>query len=215
MASKISVYEKILGRNDTIAAQNRKLLGKARCVNIMSSPGAGKTTMLEHTLKAMKGRMKIGVIEGDMATSNDAKRLKKYADKGSVYQIRTENYGGGCHLDAEMTAFAMRKIGLPKREYDLVIIENVGNLICPADFNLGEHEKIVMLSVTEGDDKPLKYPVIFRSAGLVIISKTDLLKNTNFSMAKAKTNIRKVNRTAGVIEISFTNFDPWLKYLHK
>jgi len=215
MAEKINVYEDILERNNSVASANKALMGKAFCVNIMSSPGAGKTSMLENTLKLLSKKISIGVIEGDMATSNDARRLKKYARSGTVFQVKTENHGGGCHLDASMVKTALMRLGLPKRHYDCIIIENVGNLICPADFNLGETSKAVMLSVTEGDDKPLKYPVIFRAADIIIISKTDLLNHTNFSVKKAVTNIRKLNRKAPVIEISFTNYKAWTDYIIK
>jgi hydrogenase nickel incorporation protein HypB len=214
--SEIQVYQKILGRNDKLARQNSKALNGAYCINIMSSPGAGKTTLLEKTLKAIGKKYLIGVIEGDISTSNDAKRLRKYARPGTVFQIETENFGGGCHLDAGMVSNGLRKIKAHKKKYDLIIIENVGNLICPADFNLGEHEKVVMLSVTEGDDKPLKYPVIFKAAGLVIISKTDLIKHTDFSMKKAVKNVRKINRKTHILEMSSyksLNFEKWIDFL--
>lgn len=216
--TEIDVYEDILGRNDRTAAANRKLMGKAFCVNIMSSPGAGKTTLLEKTLKTISKKCRTAVIEGDMSTSNDANRVKKHLKSGSVVQIKTENFGGGCHLDAAMVSGAIKKLGMPKKIFDLVIIENVGNLICPADFNLGEHKKIVMLSVTEGDDKPLKYPVIFKAADLVVISKTDLLKHVKFSVKNAKKNILKVSPKARVIEISAfrgTGFKDWADFLTK
>jgi hydrogenase nickel incorporation protein HypB len=213
---EIQVYRQILGRNDRKALLNRKALNGAFCVNIMSSPGAGKTTLLEKTLKTLGKKYLIGVIEGDMATSNDAKRLRKYARPGTIYQIKTENFGGGCHLDAAMVSLGLRKIHASTGKYDAVIIENVGNLICPADFNLGEHKKIIMLSVTEGDDKPLKYPVIFRAADLVIISKTDLIKHTDFSLKKARANIARINNRARIIELSAfseTGFKKWIDTL--
>lgn len=214
--AEVDVYKKILGRNDRKAAENRKAVGNALCLNLMSSPGAGKTTLLEKTLMALGRKYLIGVIEGDMATSNDAKRVRKYARPGAVYQVKTENFGGGCHLDAGMVSTALKKIKAGTRKYDAIIIENVGNLICPADFNLGEHKKAVMLSVTEGDDKPLKYPVIFQAADLVILSKTDLVKHTNFSLKKAGGNIGKINKRAQIIEISSyssNNFKQWLDIL--
>jgi hydrogenase nickel incorporation protein HypB len=214
--SEIKVYKEILGRNDRKAAENRKALNGAFCVNIMSSPGAGKTTLLEKTLRVLGKKYLIGVIEGDMATSNDAKRLRKHARPGTIYQIKTENFGGGCHLDAAMVSTGLKKIHASGGKYDAVIIENVGNLICPADFNLGEHKKIVMLSVTEGDDKPLKYPVIFRAADLVIISKTDLIKHTDFSLKKARANIARINNRARIIELSAfseTGFKKWIDTL--
>jgi hydrogenase nickel incorporation protein HypB len=214
--SEIRIYREILARNDLKAADNRKSIGNAFCINIMSSPGAGKTTMLEKTLRKLGKEYLIGIIEGDMATSNDARRLRRYARPGTVHQIRTENYGGGCHLDAAMVSAGLKKINAHEKKYDAVIIENIGNLICPADFNLGEHVKAVMLSVAEGDDKPLKYPVIFRAADLVIISKTDLAKHTKFSIRKAVANVKKVNSKARIIEISSvdnSNFCKWTDYL--
>ena len=199
---EISVFESIMKRNDAIAADNKKLIKKTLALNLMSSPGAGKTSLLEMTLKTMGKKYSIGVIEGDVATSNDAERIMKYAPKSAVYQIKTENYGGGCHLDAKMVSYGLAKIKAANRNYDIIIFENVGNLICPADFSLGEDKKVVMLSVTEGDDKPVKYPGMFEAADLIILNKTDLLKYLNFSMKKAMSNIRRVNKKAVVLDLS-------------
>jgi len=195
-------YIEILAKNNKTGLENRKMLKDALCINIMSSPGAGKTLLLTQTLKSMAKKFKFGIVEGDVATSNDAEKLKKYINSNSVYQIKTENYGGGCHLDAKMVSNAFRKIGLPKKKYDFVIIENVGNLICPADFFLGEHKRVILLSVAEGDDKPLKYPVIFKSADCVVISKIDLLKNTDFNLKNAKENIRRINPSVSILTVS-------------
>ena len=214
--AKINVYSKILGKNDKKAGENRNLMRGAFCVNIMSSPGAGKTTLLEMTLKDISEKFVTAVIEGDMSTSNDAERIRKHLRHGSVVQIKTENFGGGCHLDAEMVSSALKKLGLPKKKFELIIIENVGNLICPADFNLGEHKKIVMLSVTEGDDKPLKYPVIFKSADLAVISKTDLVRHVKFSVNTAVKNIKRINPGIRVILVSSfkkKGMKQWLDYL--
>jgi hydrogenase nickel incorporation protein HypB len=214
----VMLQQKVLAKNDRLAERNRDWLRDRGilAVNLMSSPGAGKTTLLEKTLQALGKKYLLGIIEGDMATSNDAKRVRKYAKPGAVYQVKTENFGGGCHLDEGMVATGLKKIRSSIRKYDAVIIENVGNLICPADFNLGENKKAVMLSVTEGDDKPLKYPVIFRAADLVIISKTDLLKHTDFSLKKAKINIKRVNPSTAILDISASkkgSLSAWYKTL--
>jgi hydrogenase nickel incorporation protein HypB len=214
--TEIKVVENILGRNDAQAVKNRSLMSRALCLNLMSSPGAGKTTLLERTLDRLGRKHLIGVIEGDIATSNDARRLRRFARPGTVYQIKTENYGGGCHLDADMVATGLAGIRAGSKPYDLIFIENVGNLICPAEFNLGEHKKVVLLSVTEGDDKPLKYPVIFKAADLVLVTKTDLLAHTDFSLKRAHSNIRKVHPRARILDCSSTSrdgFTEWLKQL--
>ncbi|MFP4466643.1 MAG: hydrogenase nickel incorporation protein HypB [Candidatus Goldiibacteriota bacterium] len=202
--AEVKVFKSIMERNDTAAMKNRKLMNGALCLNIMSSPGAGKTTLLEKMLMAARKKIKTAVIEGDVATSNDAERIKKYTAPGAVYQIKTENFGGGCHLDAKMITNALRKVGLPRKKYDLIIIENIGNLICPAGFFLGEDKKVVIISVTEGDDKPLKYPGMFREADLVIINKVDLLKHVKFSMRKVKENIKKINSRTDVLSLTAT-----------
>ncbi len=217
--SEIDIFENIMKRNDEIANENKKLLKKTFCLNMMSSPGAGKTTLLENTLKIIKNRYRIGVIEGDVATTNDARRIKKYIK--TVYQIKTENFGGSCHLDAKMINLALKKLKTNKKNYDIIIIENVGNLICPADFNLGENKKVLLLSVTEGEDKPLKYPLMFQVADLLIINKIDLIPFLNFDLKKLINNVKKVNPKLKFIEISAVNeknlenfikiIDTWLK----
>ena len=212
--AEIDIFENIMKRNDSIAGENNKLIGKALGINIMSSPGAGKTTILEKTLEAMDGKFKIGIIEGDMATSNDAKRLKKY--KVSVSQIKTENYGGGCHLDARMVNRALKKIKGKNPKFDLVIIENVGNLICPADFYLGEDKKVVVLSVTEGEDKPLKYPPMFEAADVMILNKIDLLPHVDFNVEKMRAYVGRINKKLKIIEMSArsnSNIDEWIQQL--
>ena len=216
--AKVNVFASIMTRNNRIAGQNKKIMGKALSLNLMSSPGAGKTRLLETTLKDFGKKMRIGVIEGDVATSNDAERIKKYAPKSSVYQIKTENYGGTCHLDAKMISKGLAGINVANRNYDLIIFENVGNLICPADFFLGEDKKVVLLSVTEGDDKPVKYPGMFESADLIMLNKIDLLKHLKFNMKKALTNIRKINKKAPVLLVSAekgTGIKSWYKILNE
>jgi hydrogenase nickel incorporation protein HypB len=200
--AKIKIFENIMESNDRIATENKVLMGTAFSVNIMSSPGAGKTTLLENTLKELGRKYVIGVVEGDITTSNDANRLKKFAASSTIYQIKTRNYGGSCHLDAKMVSRALEKLGAGKKNYDAIIIENVGNLICPADYYLGEDKKAVMLAVTEGDDKPLKYPGMFEAADLVILNKIDLLKHVKFSTKNAIRNIKKINKKAIILQIS-------------
>ena len=216
--AKINVFESIMSRNDRIAVRNKKIMGKALSLNLMSSPGAGKTRLLETTLKDLGKKMRIGVIEGDVATSNDAERIKKYAPKSAVYQIKTENYGGTCHLDAKMVSKGLAGINAANGNYNLIIFENVGNLICPADFFLGEDKKVVLLSVTEGDDKPVKYPGMFESADLIVLNKIDLLKHLKFNMKKALANIRKINKKVPILLISAekgTGIKSWYKILNE
>jgi hydrogenase nickel incorporation protein HypB len=211
--AEIKVFENILSRNDKIAEQNKKLIGKAFSINMMSSPGAGKTAILEKTAAALKQHYKIAVIEGDITTSNDARRIKKQGV--DAVQIKTENFGGGCHLDAKMVSGALKKIK-NKRSLDLLIIENVGNLICPADFNLGEGKKVVALSVTEGDDKPLKYPQMFAQADLMLLNKTDLLPYVDFDTGKMMKYLKRVNKKLQVIKMSAkegSGMGPWLAWI--
>ena len=199
---KINVMTDILEANDRIAADNTDVFSKHRnlVLNLMSSPGAGKTTLLEKTAEALKGKLRLGVITGDVETSRDAERLQKY--KLPVVQLTT---GSACHLDANMITYALPHIDL--KQVDILIIENVGNLVCPAGFKLGEDYKIMILSVTEGDEKPLKYPQMFRESSLLLINKIDLLKYTNFSLKEAKANVKKVNPKMDIIDISCTTGD--------
>lgn len=215
-SKEIKVFENIMQRNDKIAEENKKLLKNTLCINIMSSPGAGKTTLLEKTLKTLKNKYKIGVIEGDVTTSNDAKRIKNLIK--DVYQIQTKNYGGSCHLDASMINFALEKLKVFQKKYDIIIIENVGNLICPADFNLGEDKKVILLSITEGEDKPLKYPLMFQIADFLLLNKIDLLPYIKIDMNKLKNNIKKINSKLNFIECSALNeknLDKWIDTINK
>ena len=210
---KINVMTDILEANDRIAADNSKVFDKHRnlVLNLMSSPGAGKTTLLEKTGEALKGKLRLGVIAGDIETSRDAERLRKY--KLPVVQLTT---GSACHLDANMITYALPHIDL--KTIDILVIENVGNLVCPAGFKLGEDYKIMMLSVTEGDEKPLKYPHMFRESSLLLINKIDLLKYTNFSLKEAKANARRVNPDLDIIDISCTTgegISDWISWLNQ
>jgi hydrogenase nickel incorporation protein HypB len=193
----ITLQRKVLAKNDAIAQRNRDWLA-ARGVfmlNLMSSPGAGKTTLLEHTGRDLAGRLRIAVIEGDQETTLDAGRIR--AAGIEVVQINT---GAGCHLDAEMVASALAAID-PARE-SIVIIENVGNLVCPALFDLGEASRVVLASVTEGADKPMKYPVMFTRADLVAVSKTDLLPYVEFDLAAYAADLERINPRARLLALS-------------
>jgi hydrogenase nickel incorporation protein HypB len=210
---KIDVMTDVLEANDRIATANGELFKKNRnlVLNLISSPGAGKTTMLEKTAEALKGKLRLGVVAGDIATTRDSDRLQKY--KLPVVQLTT---GSACHLDANMVASALPHLDLSK--VDVLVIENVGNLVCPAEFKVGEDYKMVMLSVTEGDEKPLKYPLIFRESALLLINKIDLLKYTNFNLKEAKANARRVNPDLDIIDISCTTgegISDWISWLEQ
>ena len=189
----------VLEANDRIAAANRQVFdgNKNLVLNLMSSPGAGKTTLLEKTAEALRGRLRLGMILGDIETTRDAERLEKY--NLPLVQLTT---GSACHLDANMIASALTSIDLTS--IDVLVIENVGNLVCPAEFRLGEDVNIMILSVTEGDEKPLKYPLMFRESSLLLINKVDLLRYTNFSLEEAKANARKVHPDIEIMDISCT-----------
>ena len=203
----------ILEANDRIATANGDVFNKQRnlVLNLMSSPGAGKTSLLEKTGEALKGKLRLGVIAGDIETSRDAERLEKH--KLPVIQLTT---GSACHLDANMIASALPHIDLKK--IDILVIENVGNLVCPAEFKLGEDYKIMILSVTEGDEKPLKYPLMFRESSLLLINKIDLLKYTNFNLKEAKANARRVHPDLDIIDISCATGEgipDWIAWLNQ
>ena len=194
---KIPVVQGILSANDEIAAQNRKLLDEhgITVMNIMASPGSGKTSLILRTIDALRGRLRMAVVEGDIASSIDADRV---ATKNvPVVQINT---GGQCHLDAPMVARALSQ--LPLAELDLVIVENVGNLICPVDFKLGEHLNVVIASAPEGDDKPYKYPGIFIAVDAVVINKMDLLPYVHFDVAAFRQLVLGMNPGVGIFEVS-------------
>jgi hydrogenase nickel incorporation protein HypB len=212
---RVEVLERIFDENDRTAAANRAaFVGSGACaINLMSSPGAGKTTLLRETLRRLSGPMRIGVIEGDIETSLDADRLAGFG--ADIALINTGlGFGGECHLDAPMVRSALPR--LPLAELDLVLIENVGNLVCPAEFDVGEHARAMVYSITEGEDKPLKYPVMFRSCGLVVVNKMDLLPYLGFDLDLFLANLRAVNPAAAVIQASARTgdgVDTWCQWL--
>lgn len=197
-AARVAILEDILSENDRIAAANRADLAAAgvRSVNVMSSPGAGKTALLERTLVALAERLRIGVLEGDIATSLDADRLDGLG--AAVALVNTgAGFGGECHLDAVMVRAGLAR--LPLDELDLLLIENVGNLVCPAEFDVGQHARAMVHAVTEGEEKPLKYPVMFRAADVVVVNKIDLLPYLDVDLDAFLANLRGVNPGARVI----------------
>jgi len=209
---KINVMQDVLQANDRIAGENRQLFKKNRnlVLNLMSSPGAGKTSLLEKTAEKLTGKLRLGVVVGDIETTRDADRIAKY--HVPAIQLTT---GTACHLDANMVASALPHLALDK--IDVLVVENVGNLVCPAEFIVGEDFKIMILSVTEGDEKPLKYPLMFRESALMLINKVDLLQYTNFNLEEAKSNARKINPAIDIIEISCTKgtgLDKWIGWLN-
>jgi len=193
----ITVERKILKKNEEIAIQNRKIFREHNLVvlNLLSSPGSGKTTLLEKTLEKLASTFRIGVIEGDVQTDNDARRIAKY--DVPVVQIVTK---GGCHLEAKLIEDALTN--LPLDNLDLLFIENVGNLVCPANYDLGEDMKIVIISTTEGDDKPLKYPPMFRVADICVINKIDLLPYVDFDVQRVRENAAGINPRLQFFEVS-------------
>ncbi|MBN9643990.1 hydrogenase nickel incorporation protein HypB [Corynebacterium mendelii] len=200
---RIEILEDIFAENDHLAAHNRQAFDAAGVVaiNLMSGPGAGKTTLLEKTLAALKDELRIGVIEGDIETSLDSDRLNDLAAQVSL--LNTGNgFGGECHLDAPMVARALE--GLDLDALDVVLIENVGNLVCPAEFGVGEHRKAMIASVTEGEDKPVKYPVMFRAAEAIVLNKIDLLPHLTFDCDLFERHVRMVNPHAPIIRVSAT-----------
>ncbi len=194
---KINVMTDVLQANDRIADANRQVFDSNSnlVLNLMSSPGAGKTALLERTAAAIKGNLRLAVIVGDLETTRDADRLERQGIP--VVQLST---GSACHLDANMIASALDRLDLSS--VDVLVIENVGNLVCPAEFRLGEDAKVMILSVTEGDEKPLKYPMMFRESSLLIINKIDLLKHTDFRMDEAKANARKTHPDLQIMAMS-------------
>ena len=196
---EIQVMKNILGENDRTAAENQALFKEkgVYVLNLMGSPGAGKTSLLEKTMEFLKDEIPMAVIEGDLFTSRDAERIEKHGVP--VIQINT---AGGCHLDAPMVQKTAQKLDLDKLE--LLIVENVGNLVCPAEFAVGEDEKAVVLSVTEGDDKPMKYPLIFKESAIALLNKVDILPYTNFDLAQAKEDITILHPGMQVLELSCT-----------
>ena len=195
--TKVKVFTNILKKNEDIAQENREIFNQndVYTINLMSSPGSGKTSLLERTIGSLKNEVKIGVVEGDLQTNKDAQRIEKYGIP--VVQINTK---GACHLDAKMVDKVLGFFNF--QEINLLVIENVGNLVCPASFDLGEDERVVMVSIPEGDDKPIKYPVMFRKAKVLLVNKIDLLPYTNFNMSKIKEDALNINPNLKIFEIS-------------
>lgn len=207
----VTLHRSLLEKNDRLAERNRGFFRakKLLVLNVLSSPGSGKTTLIERTGTALRGRLRLGVIVGDLATDRDAARLR--AANLPVVQVTT---GTVCHLDAEMVARAARQLDLDA--LDVLVIENVGNLVCPADYDLGEDLRVVLLSVTEGEDKPLKYPPAFHSAHAAVVTKLDLASAAGFDRATALANLRRISHHARLFELSARSGEgmaEWLEFL--
>ena len=191
-AVKKVVLENVLDANDTLARANRDMFDRAETytINMMSSPGAGKTALLERTLERLRNQLRLGVLEGDVQTTLDADRLARFHIP--LVQVNTDpGFGGECHLDANMVRSGLGE--LPLEDIDILIIENVGNLVCPAEFRVGEDVRVMVYSITEGEEKPLKYPLMFRSADLVLVNKVDLLEHLDFDLEQFLGNLDAVN----------------------
>ena len=208
---EVKVMKNILGENEKIADENRELFRAKNVfvINLMGSPGSGKTTLLEKTLSKLAEKLKVAVIEGDLFTARDAERIER--QNVPVIQINT---AGGCHLDAAMVKRAAESLNLD--EIDLLIVENVGNLVCPAEFDIGENIKAVVLSITEGDDKPLKYPLIFKESAVAVLNKIDLIPFTNFNLEQARADLSTIHPQIKIIETSCTKstgLDDWCNFI--
>ena len=207
----LSLNRSLLEKNDRLAERNRGFFQakKLLVLNVVSSPGSGKTTFIRETAAQLAGKLRVGVIVGDLATDNDAERLRTAGIP--VVQITT---GTVCHLDAEMVSKAAAQLDLDK--LDVLVIENVGNLVCPADYDLGEDLRVVLLSTTEGEDKPLKYPPMFHSAGVVVVTKSDLATAADFNRERALKILKRISHHARVFELSAktgAGMKPWLEFL--
>lgn len=211
---EVKILRKVLDVNDTMAQQNRDMFREkgVYVLNVMSSPGSGKTTTLQKTLAHLMPEIRTAVIVGDVCTTNDADRL---AQSGApVMQVNTDQFGGDCHLAAHVIAKAAA--GMDLDDIDLLIVENIGNLVCPAEFDIGEDSRVVVLSVTEGEDKPLKYPVMFQVCEAAILNKVDLLPYLDFDVDEAERNILEVHPDMPVFRISAKTeegFDAWISWL--
>jgi hydrogenase nickel incorporation protein HypB len=209
--TQIQIEKKVLNENQVVAEELRRCFREHGivCLNLISSPGSGKTTLLERTLEALPKHTRVVVLTGDIQTENDAKRLERFG-----YPVKQITTGGTCHLDARM--IQKHLADWPLDTFDLLLIENVGNLVCPSSYDLGEHAKIVLLSVTEGEDKPLKYPSIFARSELMVLTKTDLLPYVPFDALVAKQNARTVHPGIEIVEVSCLKGDglvEWLRWL--
>jgi hydrogenase nickel incorporation protein HypB len=210
---RVDVEEKVLSENDKLALTLRERFARHKvfCVNLISSPGSGKTALLERTLESLPKSAKVAVLTGDLQTENDARRLAR-----AGFPVKQITTGGTCHLDASMIIKALSDWDLDN--IDILFVENVGNLVCPTSYDLGEHMKIVLLSVTEGEDKPLKYPAIFAISELCIINKVDLLPYVPFDLAQAKANVQQVHPGMEVVETSCTKVQglaDWLSWIER
>jgi hydrogenase nickel incorporation protein HypB len=208
---KVTVVKNVLDANDRIAAENRELFDRHKVfvINLMSSPGAGKTTLVEKTIAALKDKYRIGVIEGDIQDTYDADRIAKLDIP--VVQINT---GGACHIDGNMIREALPTFDLSKT--DLLIIENVGNLVCPAEFKIGENVKIMLLSTPEGADKPAKYPLMFQESSALLINKMDLMQYVDFDLEKARRDALALHRDLQIFEVSCktaAGLETWIAWL--
>jgi hydrogenase nickel incorporation protein HypB len=211
--TRIAVQEKVLNENHRLAAELRRQFAEhgVFVLNFISSPGSGKTSLLERTLAVLPRDARVAVLTGDIQTDNDARRLAR-----AGFPARQISTGGTCHLDARMIARALED--WPVADIDVLFIENVGNLVCPSSYDLGEHDKVVVLSVTEGEDKPLKYPSIFSKAELCIINKTDLLPYVSFDLQLARENVRKMHPGIDIIEVSCRTgegLQRWLNWIEQ
>lgn len=208
---QIPVVRNVLEANEKMAAQVRERLRGILTLNLISSPGAGKTSLLERTLRDLAGEFRMAVIEGDLQTDNDARRVA--ATGAQAVQINTD---GGCHLDSNMISTALDALDLS--QVDILFIENVGNLVCPVEFDCGEDAKVALLSVTEGDDKPEKYPLLFNLARAMILNKVDLLPHVDFDMARARAFATRLNKELAVFEVSCRNgegLEGWYDWLRR
>ncbi|MDD2321212.1 MAG: hydrogenase nickel incorporation protein HypB [Geobacteraceae bacterium] len=210
-ARKVAVETDILSKNNRLARENRNLFFRKGVfvLNLVSSPGSGKTTILERTLRDLQQKFRFAVIEGDQQTDNDAVRIA-----ATGVPVRQVNTGAGCHLDAHMVSHTLHEFELDS--LDILLIENVGNLVCPASFDLGENHKVVVLSVTEGEDKPLKYPAMFHNADVMLLNKVDLLPHVDFDAEKCKEMARKVNPDILIFDVSSKTgegMEAWYQWL--
>jgi hydrogenase nickel incorporation protein HypB len=214
-AVKKVVLENVLDANDTLARANKDMFDRAETytINMMSSPGAGKTALLERTLERLRSQLRLGVLEGDVQTTLDADRLARFHIP--LVQVNTDpGFGGECHLDANMVRSGLGE--LPLEDIDILIIENVGNLVCPAEFRVGEDVRVMVYSITEGEEKPLKYPLMFRSADLVLVNKVDLLEHLDFDLEQFLGNLDAVNPGVSTILTSARTgqgVDEWCDWL--
>lgn len=213
---EIKIVKKVLDANLTVAEQNRKLFRDNRVfvINVMSSPGSGKTTLLEKTLTKLSSEIRAGIIVGDVSTTHDAERLARSG--APVVQVNTDEFGGDCHLAAHVIAKALENFDV--KQLDILIIENVGNLVCPAEFDIGEDVKAVVLSVTEGEDKPVKYPLMFRVCDVAVLNKIDLLPHLDYDRQAAVNYIHQVNSGMPIFELSAkteAGMEAWLNYIRE